>query len=43
MKNNDFDITLSNPNVIMSTIEFKYDNYDIVKNTDDDFMIIALW
>lgn len=41
MKNNDFDITLSNPNVIMSTIEFKYDNYDIVKNTDDDFMIIA--
>ena len=39
--NNRFDITLSNPNVTMSTIEFKYENYDIVKNSHGDYMIVA--
>lgn len=38
---NNFDITLSNPREIMNTIEFKYDNYDVIKNTSGDFMIVG--
>lgn len=37
----DFDITLSKPQTTMSTLEFKYENYDIIKNVDGDYMIIA--
>ena len=39
--NNCFDITLSNPRERMSTIEFKYENYDIIKNSNEDYMIVA--
>lgn len=39
--NNDFDITLSKPQSIMSTLEFKYENYDIIKNLDGDYMVVA--
>lgn len=39
--NNRFDITLSNPREKMSTIEFKYENYDIIKNSNGDYMIVA--
>lgn len=39
--NNNFDITLSKPRDIMSTIEFKYKNYDILKNSNNDYMIVG--
>lgn len=39
--NKDFDITLSKPQTIMSTMEFKYENYDIIKNINEDYMIVA--
>lgn len=39
--NNNFDITLSNPRVIINTTEFKYENYDIIKNLDGDYMIVG--
>lgn len=38
---NKFDITLSHSREIMNSIEFRYENYDILKNLDNDYMIVG--